>query len=262
MTALDDFSASTRHLIFCDDFEGHDLDLSKWFPFYLPHWSSRARSKPHYSVENGHLVLRIDPDQAPWCPEFDGQVKVSSIQTGQFSGPLGSSFGQHRFSESLVVREEQRETRLYTPLRGAFELRAKADISANNLVALFLIGFERDPEDSGEITVMEIFGHNASTERTRLGHGIKAINDHRLTTDFHEDLQPFDVADWHIYGAEWSTNGVSFFLDGQLLRHVTQSPAYPMQVMLNIYELPSAEKVRRQKPATLTVDYFRGYGAA
>jgi hypothetical protein len=62
----------------------------------------------------------------PWCPEFDGEVRVSSLQTGVFSGPRGSAIGQHRFSPDAVVREEQEERRLYTPLYGIVETRLRA----------------------------------------------------------------------------------------------------------------------------------------
>jgi hypothetical protein len=166
-------------LEFADDFKGGDLDPGRWLAAYLPHWSAPERTRPRYTVSDGVLVLRIDPDQGPWCPEYDGAVKVSSIQTGQFSGPVGSAVGQHRFREGLIVQHAQPEARLYVPQYGYFELRAKADIAVNNLVALFMIGFEETPEDSGEITIMEIFGRNVSPEGTRLGHGIKRINDPR-----------------------------------------------------------------------------------
>ena len=66
----------------------------------------------------------IEDDQPPWCPEFDGGTRVSSLQTGVFAGPLGSGVGQHRFTPDAVVREEQVERRLYTPQYGFFELRA------------------------------------------------------------------------------------------------------------------------------------------
>lgn len=244
---------------FADDFDGDRLDRGKWLDAYLPHWSTRERTRPRYSVAEGNLVLTIDPDQQPWCPEFDGAVKVSSIQTGQFSGPAGSAIGQHRFRDGLSVREAQPETRLYVPRYGRFELRAKADISAHNLVALFMIGFEERPEDSGEITIMEIFGSNVTPEGTRLGHGIKRINDPRLTQEFFEPLLPFDVADWHTYAADWTPDGVDFFLDGTHLRHVAQSPAYPMQFLLNIYELPGIQAPPRASPATFTIDWFRGW---
>lgn len=246
-------------LEFRDEFDGTDLDTSRWLDAYLPHWSARERTRPRYHLRDGCLVLRIDADQQPWCPEYDGAVRVSSIQTGQYSGPVGSPIGQHRFRPGLVVRDRQAEARLYVPQYGYFELRAKADIAANNLVALFMIGFEDVPENAGEITIMEIFGRNVSAAGTRLGHGIKAINDARLSQEFFEDLLPFDVADWHVYAAEWSPQGVDFFLDGQRLHRVAQSPGYPMQFLLNIYELPGIAAPQRERPATFTIDYFRGY---
>src|SRR5690606_32632810 len=90
-------------LDFRDEFEDGALDEDKWLPCYLPQWSSRARSRARYRFEDGALTLTVDPDQEPWCPEFDGGVRCSSLQTGVFSGPAGSRAGQHRFSDRLVV---------------------------------------------------------------------------------------------------------------------------------------------------------------
>ena len=67
--------------------------------------------------------MLITEDQQPWCPEYDGEVRVSSLQTGLFAGPVGSSVGQHRFNPAAVVREAQRNVRLYTPQYGRIELR-------------------------------------------------------------------------------------------------------------------------------------------
>src|SRR5262245_5220340 len=140
-------------LEFEDTFAGDALDLDRWLPYYLPQWSSRARSAARYAVGGGVLRLRIDEDQEPWCPELDGDVKVSSLQTGVFAGPLGSGVGQHRFKPEAVVREEQPETRLYTPHYGRIELRAKAVDDPRFMVALWLIGFEDEPARSGELCV-------------------------------------------------------------------------------------------------------------
>ena len=73
----------------------------------LPHWSSQAASAARYAVGGGRLELRIDADQQPWAPEFDGGLRVSSFQTGVFSGPVGSRIGQLQFREGLIVREAQ-----------------------------------------------------------------------------------------------------------------------------------------------------------
>ena len=109
-----------------EQFDGDDLADTRWFPFYTPHWSSRAATRARYEVSDGTLKLRIDRDTEPWSPEYDGDVRVSHLQTGQFSGPLGSPVGQHRFRAGLVVREEQDEERLWLPHFGVIEARVRA----------------------------------------------------------------------------------------------------------------------------------------
>ena len=99
-------------LDFEDRFERSSLDRSRWLPYYLPHWSSRSASAARYELEGGRLHLLIEQDQEPWCPELDGPTRVSSLQTGLYAGPVGSSVGQHRFHPSAVVREAQRDVRL------------------------------------------------------------------------------------------------------------------------------------------------------
>jgi hypothetical protein len=91
-------------LLFADDFDEPFLNLENWFPYYLPHWSSQERTRARYQIQDSYLRLSVDNDQQPWCPEFDGDVKVSNLQTGHWSGPAGSPQGQHRFRSGLVVR--------------------------------------------------------------------------------------------------------------------------------------------------------------
>jgi hypothetical protein len=114
-------------LEFEDTFDGEELDPERWLPHDLPHWSSRSRSRAaaRYRIGGGTLRLLIEEGQQPWCPDLDGAVRVSSLQTGAFSGPVGSSVGKHRFSPRAVVREAQESIRLSTPLYGRIELRAR-----------------------------------------------------------------------------------------------------------------------------------------
>src|SRR5215218_5505014 len=79
-----------------------------------------------YRLGDGTLRLVIEADQPPRCPEFDGQTRVSSLQTGVFAGPVGSPVGQSRFADGLVVRQAQDNARLFVPQYGLFELRAGA----------------------------------------------------------------------------------------------------------------------------------------
>ena len=225
-------------LEFEDAFDGPSLDVRRWLPFYLPQWSSRERAAARYEVGGGLLRLRIDADQEPWAPELDGETRVSSLQTGLFAGAVGSAVGQHRFSPDAVVREAQRNVRLYTPRYGLFEIRLRAIDDPLSMVALWMIGYEDEPERSAEICVCEIFGRDVEPDGARVGMGVHPFGDPDITDDFAAEHLSIDVRDLHTYAAEWTPERVSFFVDDELVRTVDQSPAYPMQLMLSVYEFP------------------------
>jgi Glycosyl hydrolases family 16 len=248
-------------LEFGETCDGPELDPGRWLPHYLPHWSSRERSAARYELRDGALHLRIDADQQPWCPEYDGGVRVSSLQTGAFSGPLGSDVGQHRFNPEAVVREEQPNVRLYTPQYGRIELRANASADPQTMVALWMIGYEDEPERSAEICVCEIFGRDVGPDRVTVGMGVHPFGDTKIVDDFSRETIPIDAREFHVYAAEWTPEGVSFFIDGERVKRVGQSPDYPMQLMLGIYEFPRPGSARESSsyPKSFVVDYVRGY---
>ena len=39
---------------------------------------------------------------------------------------------------------------------------------------------------------------------------------------------PIDAREFHVYTAEWTVDGVAFFVDGDPVKTVEQSLAYPM----------------------------------
>ena len=245
-------------LEFEDTFAGGELDRRRWLPYYLPQWSSRTRSAARYELRDGGLRLRIEADQEPWCPELDGAVRVSSLQTGCFAGPLGSGIGQHRFHPDAVVTEVQEEVRLYTPLHGRIEVRAKALDDPNVMVALWLIGFEDEPERSGEICVCEIFGSEVGPGEALVGMGVHPFGDPSLVDDFAKVRLAIDARAFHVYAAEWTQDGITFLVDGEPVKTVERSPDYPMQLMLGIYEFESDLDPGRY-PKDFVVDYVRGY---
>lgn len=248
-------------LEFEDDFSSSNLDLAKWFPYYLPQWKDRESTRARYRLDGHQLGLTIEEDQKPWAPEHNGEIRVSNLQTGVFSGPVGSPFGQHRFKEGLTVQEEQESLALYTPTYGLIELRAKAIKEPGCLVALWLIGFESDPRDSVEICVMEIFGRDIHENGAILGVGIKKHHDPRVEEDFSKVAVQSDVCDWHTYSVEWTSESVAFYFDEVCLKTVNQSINYPMQLMLNIYEF-SREEGAGTYPKEFAVDWVRGYKRA
>jgi hypothetical protein len=248
-------------LEFEETFAGDALNLDRWLPYYLPHWSSRDRSAARYDVSGCGLRLLIEGDQEPWCPEFDGTVRASSLQTGAFAGPVGSATGQHRFNPEAVVREAQPNVRLYTPLYSRIELRAKASNDPDSMVALWLIGYEDAPGRSAEICVCEIFGRDVEPDLAAVGLGVHPFGDARIVDDFSREKIPINAGEFHVYAADWLPDGITFFVDGDIVKTVDQSPDYPMQLMLSIYEFRPAERdeAAGAYPKEFVVDYVRGY---
>jgi Glycosyl hydrolases family 16 len=261
VTATRRSSLIDYELEFEDTFDGDSLDRRRWLPFYLPQWSSRARSAARYEVRDGLLRLRIEHDQEPWCPELDGEVRVSSLQTGLFAGPVGSTIGQHRFHPDAVVREEQENARLYTPHYGRIELRAAALDDSGVMVALWMIGYEDEPERSAEICVCEIFGRDVEPAAAAVGMGVHPFGDPAIVDEFAAERVELDARDFHVYAADWTLDGVAFSVDGVPVKTVSQSPGYPMQLMLGIYEFPEEGEERRPEayPKEFRVDWVRGH---
>jgi hypothetical protein len=242
------------HLEIEDTFDGPDLDRSLWLPHHLPHWSSWAASAARYRLGDGFLRLVVEEDQPPWCPEFDGQVRVSSLQTAVHPG-------QHRFTPSAVVREAVEPQALYTPQYGFYAIRMRVGDDPASMAALWMIGLEEAPERSAEICVAEIFGRDVGRERSAVGMGVHPFGDPTITDDFAAVPLPIDATEFHEYAAEWTPDRVRFLVDGEQVKQVDQSPAYPMQFMLGVYAFPGADGAPPPGPwpKEFVVDSFRGY---
>ncbi|MDQ2697533.1 MAG: GNAT family N-acetyltransferase, partial [Actinomycetota bacterium] len=224
-----------------ESFSTPGLDETRWWPYYTPHWSSRDASAARLRTGPGGLQLSIEQDTAPWAPELDGELRVSHLQTGQFSGPVGSAIGQHRFRAGLVVREEQPERRLWLVHHGVIEVRLAAIRHPDAMVAFWPIGFEDRPDDCGELCIAEIFGSDLDDEGGWVGVGVKPQNDPRLRTDFEKVRVDGDLTAFHDYAVEWTAEHVRFFIDGRWVKTVAQSLDYPVQFMLDVYEFPRAD---------------------
>jgi hypothetical protein len=259
-------------LEFDEDFSSPTLDRSLWIPHYLPQWSSRTAAAARYRIGDGALHLRIEADQAPWSPEHDGALRVSNLQTGVLSGPVGSAVGQHHFREGLVVHEHQEEERLYTPHFGLVEARVRAIDDPRCLGALWLIGFEDAPQRSGELCVFELFGRDVNGRGARVGMGIHPFGDPALREDFAMVEADLDPLEFHTYAAAWQPGLTGFYIDDELVAEVDEAPDYPMQLMLNLYEFaeePDAATAASAAPPRSTpypkefdVEFVRGYRLA
>jgi hypothetical protein len=223
-----------------EHFSGDALDPGVWFPYYLPHWSSRAASAATHVVKDGELRLSIPQDQPLWCEGVhDGPLRVSCIQSGSFSGPVGSAVGGQPFKEGLLVTEEQDEFWGYTPLYGHVEVRARGVITPRSMVAFWMSGIEDKPQHSGEICVMEIFGDAVRYGSADVGMGLHKFRDPGLTENFAAEPLDIDVAEFHTYGVDWRPGSLTFTVDGEVTKRIAQSPNYPVQLMIGVFDFPA-----------------------
>lgn len=130
------------------------------------------------------------------------------------------------------------------------------------LSALWMIGFEDDPAHSAEICICEIKGENVGSQTSRIGYGVHPFNDPHIQDEFYEDLFDIDASYFHVYAVDWMPDRVEFFIDNQKVKTIHQTLNYPMQLMLNLYEIPDALTTASREapfPKTMEVDYVRGY---
>ena len=249
------FDPTQYTLLMYDDFKEPYLNETYWLPMYLPQWSSRLNSAPSYFIKDSVLTLYIANDQKPWCPEWNGPIRVSNLQTGVYSGEIGSTKGQHHFSKDLTVREEQDKVIKVAPHYGYIEMKARCSISEENVAALWLIGLEEDPKESAEICLFELKGNHVNKHSAIIGYGVHPFGDPQLTDCFIEQNFNVDVTNWNTYALNWQKDKITFFINGEKVREINESPNYPMQLMLNLYDL---KNVKNEKNI-FEVDYIKVY---
>ena len=222
-----------------EQFRGHALDPAVWVPYYLPHWSSRASSAPTYEVADGELRLRIPPSQGLWAEGIHATpIRVSCVQTANFSGPVGSSIGGQPFLKDQVVREAQETFWGYTPRYGHIEARMRGVVSPRSMVAFWMSGLEDEPQRSGEICVMEVFGDAITETTANVGLGLHKFHDPALTEEWSTIPLEIDITDFHVYGVDWRPGSLVFTIDGAAVRRIEQAPDYPVQLEIGVFDFP------------------------
>ena len=141
----------------------------------------------------------------------------------------------------------------WTPHHGSIEVRARMELSPRSMASVWMVGLEQEPEQSGEICVFEVFGDAPSA----IGSGIHPFRDPALTDEFHAPHMDIDVDEFHVYGVERRPGAVDFLLDGEPVRSVDQAPAYPMQMMIGLFDFPDKAPTLEHVPE-LAVDWVRG----
>lgn len=230
--------------MFEDRFPGPRIDPGTWLPHYLPAWSSLGATRASLRVDDVGLTLDIPVDHAIWCPGVhEPPLRVSGIQSGSWSGPVGTPYGQQRFIDGQLVQQEQERFEGWLLTSGRVEISARMRLSPRSMAALWLSGMEDDPaqERCGEICVFEVFGHTLGPSHdpsAEVGVGIKAFRDPALRQDFAAPRLAIDVTAFHTYAVDWDTDQAVFTVDGDFVRRCAHPPTYPMQLMLAVFDFP------------------------
>jgi hypothetical protein len=245
---------------FRETFDGTSLDGGRWLPHYLPQWSSRAESEATYEVAGSELRLSIPTGQGLWCSDSHATpLRVSGVQSGVFSGPVGSTTGQQPFVADQVVREEQPAWWGWTPQHGRIEVCARMELSHTSMASVWMVGLEDSPERCGEICLFEVFGSTISADGSaaEIGSGLHPFRDPALVEEFSAVRREIDVREPHAYAVEWRPDGVDFLIDDRLVRSSQQAPRYPMQMMIAVFDFPEPGSESTHIPV-LAVDEVRG----
>jgi hypothetical protein len=218
-----------------------ELDETVWTAAYLPAWSSRAAAAATYQVRADGLHLSIPADQPLWCPDLhQPALRVSAVQSGNWSGPVGSSRGQQPFRDGLVVAEAQPTTLGVTPHYGYIEVTCRASLRPGAMFSAWMVGLEDQPDRCGEICLVEIFGNSDDGRgQVALGQGIHPFRDPALVEEFSADRAALDVGELHRYAVDWRPGRVDFYLDGVLTKSVRQAPDYPMELIIAVFDFPA-----------------------
>ena len=90
-----------------------------------------------------------------------------------------------------------------------------------------------------------------------IGSGIHPFRDPALTDEFEAPRMDIDVREPHVYGVDWRERSVDFFVDGARVKTVAQAPAYPMQMMIGVFDFPEKLAPADHVPM-VAVDSVRG----
>ena len=242
-------------LIFHDEFDGTNLDTKKWIPEYLPSWpKDRSICVPDYEMKDGVIRLLIDKDSKN---EFDPGMYISGFMSA-------SRAGMHRYDPKRKVQHEVKTEATQLSQYGYYEMRAKMQPGGGVHCAWWLIGFEDNPEQTCEIDIFEILGTDVNTIWSTV-HSWKDS-----TIQYHTEHPWFANKklgeEFHVYGFDWTPEGVTTYVDGiPVMTHQAQIK-YPLVQIVSFYDNRKAKDgwtgtydPSVSYPKSFDIDYIRLY---
>jgi beta-glucanase (GH16 family) len=220
-------------LTFHDEFDGTQLDRSKWDDKY---WDGRTHSNNEleYYAPDGYEV-------AGSRLRLKGERRLMAGH--DYTSGMISSFGH--FAQQY----------------GYFEIRAKFPKGKGFWPAFWLLPANKHWPP--EIDILEILGHEP-TKVYFTNHWLDAAGVHR------QHVQSFTgpdlSADYHTFAIDWEPGAITWYLDGAERAHSTAGvPAEPMYVIANLAvggDWPGNPDAATPFPGFMDIDYIRVYQKA
>ena len=235
----------TKHEALWDEFEGSELDASKWWD-HNPNWYGRPPARylaRDVNVRDGELLITMQRDDSLPVEKFYGDEVYETYSSGTIKSKSYTTYGY-------------------------FEIEAMPMASAGSS-AWWFTGHSWDKKADGrhsqEIDVFELGGKSVRREK------IFSMNLHIFQTP--EAKQhwnrggeweaPFRfIDDFHVFGLEWTPDVIRYYVDGIMVRSVTNDAWHgPMQMifdsetMIDWLGAPKDEDL----PSTFRVKYVRSW---
>lgn len=277
--SLKDFAANPLEkegwvLYYNEEFDREELDVQKWSPFYLRHWTDNdARTQANPFFENGSIVLRCEEGLGRWSSQDGNKVRALMSYESNYL---------HKFGELGSGAVFNREIPTFDGIAtkyGYFEIRMRMPNTRDGShFAWWMVGTQDDmnstawlssedtplaghySNETGEFDIIETSISNLEQMKTW-----RPVIHPNGTTDYEylwvpESQIPGDPSnEYHIYGFEWDENGTKFYVDNQLVQETDRSPNYRMMTFLSTYATGGMGEDRGIYPKDTYIDYFRIY---
>ena len=217
-----------------DEFEGKALDAAKWHP-NNPDWKGRKPGFFHtknVAVRDGKLQLTMKMEKLKDLPE-----------------------GYHTYTSAAVKSKA-------TVRYGYFEIKCRPMDSHGSSAFWF---YRNTPEIWTEIDVFEIGAAAPGHEHTvhTNAHVFHTSTEKKHWSKSAKHQAPFRLADdYHVYALLWTKEALTFYLDGEVIRTMTNTHwhqplhmNFDSETMPKWFGLPKADEL----PATFTIEYIRSW---
>ncbi len=240
------------NLVFSDEFNGTELDSSKWVTQYL--WGDELV----INSEEQHYVDILNKPDFGFNPfSFDGEsVTINSIRTP--NNLLEQAFGQEYLSGVMTSYDSFKFT------YGYVEIRAQLPYGRGLWPAFWLLNAYY-VDDKPEIDIMEFIGHNQDTVYHTY-HYYDSDGDLRSTES--EGTKGSDWTNgWHTYAVEWLPGQLIFYVDGIEEHRVIDSKVSQQEMYILANTAlggwwPGSPDETTKFPAQYKIDYIRAYQKA